>query len=110
MDPLAQAWTTVHASAQRLRKTPLSELFAGDPDRFARFSVRLDDVLIDLSKEKLDQAAFDSLLALARASAIRERREILFEGGRINETEDRAAFTRPYARTPGHAWQSMAGM
>ena len=91
MEPLAEAWTAVHSAAQRLRNTRLRDLFASDPDRFTRLSFRLDDLLIDFSKERLDHGALDSLLALASASAIAGRRDAMFEGGRINETEGRAA-------------------
>ena len=91
MDPSAEAWTAVHTAAQRLRRAHLRDLFANDPDRFARLSFRLDDLLIDFSKEKLDLDALGALLALASASSIAGRRDAMFEGGRINETEDRAA-------------------
>ena len=90
MEPLAEAWTAVHSAAQRLRKSHLRDLFASDPDRFARLSFRLDDLLIDFSKERLDRGALGALLSLASVSAIAGRRDAMFEGGRINETEGRA--------------------
>ena len=41
------------AHTARLSQTNLRALFAGDETRFDRFSWRLDDLLIDMSKEKI---------------------------------------------------------
>jgi glucose-6-phosphate isomerase len=65
-------------------------LFAADPDRFARFSARHGDLLLDFSKTALDAAALQALLDLARFRSIEARRDAMFSGARINETEGRA--------------------
>ena len=64
---------------------------SGTPTRFASFSFTHEDLLVDLSKERIDRAALDALLALARASELPARREALFTGERVNSTEGRAA-------------------
>ncbi len=91
MTQLAKAWNAVHDAAKHVRKTHLRDLFAGDPDRFADFSSQRNDLLVDFSKEKLDRAALGALLALAAASELEARRDAMFEGRRINETEGRPA-------------------
>jgi glucose-6-phosphate isomerase len=88
---LETAWKRVHAEAARLRPAHLRELFAADPGRFRRLSVRLDDLLVDFSKEKLDARALAALLALARAARLEESREAMFAGAPVNVTERRAA-------------------
>ncbi|NDV86055.1 glucose-6-phosphate isomerase [Aurantimonas aggregata] len=65
-------------------------LFAADPDRFARFSARHGDLLLDFSKTSIDAAALQALLDLARARSLEERRDAMFAGALINETEGRA--------------------
>ncbi|MDE0048049.1 MAG: glucose-6-phosphate isomerase [bacterium] len=91
MTPLETAWERVCREAARLRPIHLRELFADDPSRFERFSYTFEDVTLDLSKEKLDTAALDALLALARTAEVESRREAMFLGTPVNETENRAA-------------------
>ncbi|QHQ36760.1 glucose-6-phosphate isomerase [Algicella marina] len=70
--------------------TPIAALFAGDPSRFAEFSVQLDDMLLDYSKTAIDAEARSRLLALAEAAGVEARRDAMFAGEKINETEGRA--------------------
>ena len=84
------AWRTVMRDAEMLGRVTLSDLFDRDPERFERLSFREDDLLIDFSKEKLDREALSGLLDLARAAGVEARRDAMFEGERINETEGRA--------------------
>ncbi len=90
MTQLATAWKAVHHAARRLRGKHLRSHFADEPDRFLRFSTRLDDLLIDYSKERLDTEALDALLTLADRAGIEAQREAMFDGDRINQTEGRA--------------------
>lgn len=87
---LGAAWAEVHRAAARLAPLHLRAMFAADPDRFATFTARLDDLTIDFSKEHLDAGALDALLGLARAAGVEALREAMFTGQRINVTEDRA--------------------
>ena len=64
--------------------------FAADPGRFQRFSVRLDDMLLDYSKCAVDEETMRLLERLAENAALPERREAMFSGEHINVTEDRA--------------------
>lgn len=78
----------VHAA--RLRATDLRTLFDDDPGRFTRFSLCLDDLLIDFSKEKIDAAALDALIALAHDTGVEAARDAVVSGAHWNLTEDRA--------------------
>ena len=89
--PLETAWERVRREAARLRQIHLRDLFANDPSRYERFSFTFDDLTLDLSKEKLDTAALDALLALARTADVERWREAMFAGMPVNETENRAA-------------------
>ncbi|CUH25616.1 Glucose-6-phosphate isomerase [Jannaschia seosinensis] len=59
-----------------------------DEDRNARLVVETGPFLFDASKTAIDGAALDGLLDLA--ADVAARRDAMFEGGRINETEGRA--------------------
>ncbi|MEM7544253.1 MAG: glucose-6-phosphate isomerase [Pseudomonadota bacterium] len=87
---LTAAWGAVDAAAARLRQRSLRDLFADDPRRFETLSYRLDDLLIDLSKEKIDAAALSALVDLAEAAGVTARRDAMVAGEAINETEGRA--------------------
>ena len=84
------AWTALHAHGARLQDQHLRDLFAQDEDRFSRFCFSLEDLTLDLSKEKIDQAALGALMDLATATGLVDRRQAMADGHRINSTEDRA--------------------
>lgn len=90
MIDLATIWNEVEQQAKRLQDKTLRQLFAENKSRFDDFSLQLDDLLIDCSKERIDQPALQSLLALARSAGVEVYREWLFAGVKINNTEGRA--------------------
>lgn len=79
------ALTAYHATvADRRFETML------DADRAADFSVRAGDLLFDYSKTNMDATARDLLIGLLGASGVAGRRDAMFSGAMINETEGRA--------------------
>ena len=64
--------------------------FAADPERFRRYSVALDDLLMDFSKTAVSEEVLDLLERLAGAAGVAEKREAMFSGEAINYTEHRA--------------------
>jgi glucose-6-phosphate isomerase len=88
-DPDA-AWTALERHAARLRATTLRALFAADPGRAAALTASLDDLSVDLSKEKIDAAALAALVDLARAAGVEARRDAMAAGAPVNATEGRA--------------------
>ena len=87
---LTPEWQSLLQHQSRLDKKHLRDLFAEDPQRFTRFSAELDGLLIDYSKQRIDQPTLDSLLALARLSNVAGWRDRMFAGEKINISEDRA--------------------
>jgi glucose-6-phosphate isomerase len=83
-------WSALAAHRQALEGTHLRDLFAADPDRVAAFSVRMDGLLLDWSKNRVTAETVRLLLDLARARDVEGWRERMFAGERINTTEDRA--------------------
>jgi len=69
---------------------PMRLLFAEDPNRFQRFSASGADILLDYSKNRIDEEVMAALFDLARAAGVEERRAQMCEGEHINITEDRA--------------------
>ncbi len=79
----------LNAHWARLKDTHLRELFQ-DHARAETFTRSFDDLTIDFSKERFDEAAFDALLDVAKTAGVAKRRDAMAAGAAINTTEDRA--------------------
>ncbi|WP_420347911.1 glucose-6-phosphate isomerase [Pelagibius sp.] len=87
---LAAAWDDLRAHQTQMNDRHMRDLFAEDPERFARFSLRLDDLLLDYSKNRIVPETMEKLVALAEAAGIEAARDAMFDGEKINLTEGRA--------------------
>jgi glucose-6-phosphate isomerase len=83
-------WLALANHRQQMEGVHLRDLFAQDPNRFERFSLRFDDILFDFSKNRITQTTLDLLLALARQASLDSAIEAMFNGAKINNTEQRA--------------------
>ena len=83
-------WGALAAHRDEIADTHLRALFAADPDRFERFSVRGAGLFLDYSKNRIDARGLALLMALARERGLEGARAAMFGGRRINTTEDRA--------------------
>ena len=63
--------------------------FRDDPQRFARFSARLDDLLLDWSKCRVNETTMALLAELAKLAGVEKLRDQMFSGQVINVTENR---------------------
>lgn len=70
----------------------MRRLFAADPGRSTKFSLKLSEpsLLLDYSKNLMTDRTLGLLLKLARESRVEEKREHMFSGALINNTEGRA--------------------
>jgi glucose-6-phosphate isomerase len=68
----------------------MRDLFAQDPERFIKFSIRFRDILVDFSKNRITEETLNLLLSLAEEIDLRDAIERMFTGDIINETEGRA--------------------
>ncbi len=93
-------WDDLKAHQAAKSGRTIAELFAADPDRFGGFSRIADDLLFDFSKTAIDSGALSLLLELAAKAGVEARREAMFTGQAINETEGRAVL-HTALRAPG---------
>lgn len=68
----------------------LKDLFSADQGRFQKFSIRLNNILFDYSKNRIDDETMALLVQLARECKVQEAISSMFNGEQINETESRA--------------------
>lgn len=81
----------------------MRDLFADDPERFNRFSLNFDDLLLDFSKNRINAETMRLLFDLARQREVEAWRDRMFNGEKINFTEQRAVLhtaLRNRANTP----------
>ncbi|BCK87782.1 glucose-6-phosphate isomerase [Sideroxyarcus emersonii] len=84
------AWQALLAHHAANRQLSMRQLFGDDPQRFRRFSVRLDDMLLDYSKNLVTEQTMALLFALARQADVEGWRDRMLAGEKINCTEHRA--------------------
>ena len=75
---------------ERLAKTDMKQLFQLDAQRQAKFSILNQDILLDYSKNILDETAFNHLIELANECKLIEAIQAQFSGEKINRNENRA--------------------
>ncbi|ULQ57495.1 glucose-6-phosphate isomerase [Flavihumibacter rivuli] len=73
-----------------MRAAQLRDLFSGDADRFSKYSIQKDDLLVDLSKNIITDTTRELLVTLARECGLPEAIHAMFGGEAINQTENRA--------------------
>lgn len=83
-------WDDLKSLAATRDGTRIGALFAQDAARAETFSVRHDGMLFDYSKTLIDAEIRAALIAVAEGAGLAERRDAMFSGAKINETEGRA--------------------
>ncbi|BFV59222.1 glucose-6-phosphate isomerase [Kitasatospora sp. CMC57] len=89
LDRLPQ-WAALAKHREEFGETHLRELFAADPGRGAEYTLQVGDLLVDYSKQLVNDRTLGLLRELADATGVAELRDAMFRGEKINITEDRA--------------------
>ncbi len=84
------AWKALERHAADIGDLHLKDLFASEDDRFGRFSVEVDNFLLDYSKNPVTEKTMELLVNLARQAGLPQAREAMFGGEAINWTEHRS--------------------
>ncbi len=92
MHPTQQpGWITLSRHATALKETHLRDLFSQDNQRFDRFSVKHDELMLDFSKQRITAETIQHLKALTNDCQLTLWTEKLFCGEKINTSEERPA-------------------
>ena len=83
------SWKVLQQEYERIHPLHMRDMFAEDPERFQRYSLNINDIFFDYSKNRIDEGVIQALLDLAREADIEGWRERMFRGDRINHTEHR---------------------
>src|SRR5438309_7705038 len=92
MSALTQSpeWKSLESHYTAVSKQHMREMFNADPQRFEKFALRFEDILLDYSKNRITAETMDLLRQLAVAAGLKEWTNKMFAGEKINFTEDRA--------------------
>lgn len=89
-----QSFKALQILAEKFESIHIKDLFAQDPNRFSKYNQQIDvdglKLLVDYSKNKIDEDVFGELLKLAKDAHVEEMRAKMFKGDPINFTENRA--------------------
>jgi glucose-6-phosphate isomerase len=90
--PLAdrKSWKDLAAHAAQLKNATLKDLFAQDPQRGTRYTLEVEGLLLDYSKNRITDETLKLLVALADEVGLKARTSAMFTGEKINITENRA--------------------
>ncbi|MEM6805700.1 MAG: glucose-6-phosphate isomerase [Bacteroidota bacterium] len=85
-----RSWKKLSKHYDVMKSTHMRDLFALFPDRFEKFSLEFEDILIDYSKNIITEESLALLLSLADECELADSIIAMFAGGIINQTEKRA--------------------
>ena len=86
-----QAWKALEAHQSQLVHSTITDLFKQEQNRFNDYSLTFENqILVDFSKNKINQETLKLLHQLAKESALDEAINAMFTGEKINRTENRA--------------------
>ncbi len=68
----------------------MRRLFETDPGRLAKHTIEAAGLVLDASKNRVDDVLLVALIEVARSSGVEARRDAMYAGERINVTEQRA--------------------
>jgi len=84
-------WKTLQAHFDAQKSVTVSARFDDNPTRFHDFHTSIDGLHFDYSKHKIDTETIALLCDLATARGLDVTRELLYSGGVVNTSENRAA-------------------
>jgi len=84
------SWQELSRHFEKTASVQMRDLFADDPDRFEKFSLSFDDILVDFSKNRITEETLRLLVQLAADLDVGEAIDAMFTGEKINETENRS--------------------
>lgn len=84
------AWKNLQAHYEEIQHTSIKELFEANPKRFEQFSIQYPSLLVDYSKNRINNETIELLVELAKQMGLDNAIQQMFNGETINVTEGRA--------------------
>lgn len=84
------AWKKLQEHFAKHNQVHIKSHFNSDPSRFEKYSIKFEDMLLDYSKNRVDDETMSLLIQLAEEVELQESKQKMFGGDQINLTERRA--------------------
>jgi len=84
------SWLELEKHYKSIKDTHMRSMFSEDKDRFDKFSIKFNDILLDYSKNRITEETIHLLTDLAKERELSDWIEMMFTGEKINSTENRA--------------------
>ena len=94
------SWKALESHSRMLPH--MRELFATDPKRFDNLSLSTCGLFLDYSKNKVTNETLSLLFTLAQESQLASKIQAMFNGEKINTTEQRAVLHSALRANPSH--------
>ena len=85
-----KAWKKVAEHYKHIKNIEMIDLFDADSKRAEKFTLKLDNILFDYSKNRITDRSMKHLIRLAKDCCLEEKIQAMFRGEKINFTEKRA--------------------
>ena len=95
-------WQRLIVHHNDMKSVKMTDLFTENPNRFNEFSLSFENMLLDYSKNIITNETLDHLIYLAKKRKVREFRDAMFRGDKINNTEGRAVLHTALRNRSGH--------
>ena len=86
----SNSWTALAEHYNKIKDTHMRDMFVSDKDRFDKYSLQLNDILYDFSKNIINDDTVKLLYKLAEEVDLPQWIERMFDAEKINHTEHRA--------------------
>ena len=86
----SKSWLALTKHYTKIQHIHMRDMFDGDPNRFDKYSLELNDILYDFSKNRIDDETLTLLLQMANEVDLPGWIDKMFKGEPINHTENRA--------------------
>lgn len=97
------AWRKLVKHHKTTKSNNIKDLFTADKRRFEDFSLSFEDILVDYSKNNITQETLKLLISLAKSCSLKEAIHAMFNGQKINVTENRAVLHTALRNKSGQA-------
>lgn len=84
------AWKKLNTHFASQQAVHMKDQFAQDPDRFNKYTLKFEEILLDYSKNRITDETLNLLFELANECGLADAKKSMFDGEAINLTENRA--------------------
>jgi len=85
-----KSWQALQAHHENMSRAQMRDMFEKDAQRFEKFSLQSNHILLDYSKNIITAETLTHLFNLARETKLQDAIARMFSGEKINSTENRA--------------------